>query len=89
MLVGAGLAGDSAFPVGGGHAGDCFKAVVVPKGGHSKPVNLLRPFLAGPAGSPRSGTRLIGTGPKGHPVPAGPRFSIPENRPGRNPSLGV
>ena len=52
------------------------------KRGHSKPVDLVRPFLAGPAGSPRSGTRLVGTGPKGHPVPAGPRFSSLKIAPG-------
>ena len=45
-------------------------------------MNLVRPFLAGPAGSPRSGTRLVGTGPKGHPVPAGPRFSSLKIAPG-------
>jgi hypothetical protein len=46
-----------------------------------------RPFLSGPAGYPQSGTRLIGTGLDGL-LSVQPSIFIPENRPGRNPSLG-
>jgi hypothetical protein len=46
-----------------------------------------RPFLSGPVGYPQSGTRLIRTGLDGL-LSVQPSIFIPENRPGRNPSIG-
>jgi len=44
------------------------------------------PEFAGPAGCLQSGTRLIGTAPVGL-LPKRLSIFIPENRPGRNPSI--
>ena len=70
--------------VGAGHARDrlCHS---YPPGKRAIPH---RPFLSGPAGYPQSGTRLIGTDPVGL-LPNRHSIFIPENRPGRNPSIGV
>ena len=56
-------------------------------GGLNSVGAVYRLCQSGPAGYPRSGTRLIGTVPVVHRVPSALDF-LPENRPGRNPSLG-
>jgi hypothetical protein len=66
-----------------------FSAGGVPKRGAQQALESSSPFLSRPCGLPSLRNPPDRDRPEGKACPCGSSIFIPENRPGRNPSLGI